>query len=128
MSLEKLNKYSPILSFLLSFILTLIVIMYFSWSVTIIATIIGGFLCLEMKWGAISGALAVVSAWMLNFIFSMNDIGLQVDQLGRLIIGSNGAGVIIVLIIFTQGAVFGFLGGSIGSGIRMLVYPERPVT
>ncbi len=98
------------------------------WPLTIVPAIIGGFFCIEMKWGALSGTFGVLLAWMLSFLFSMNDITLQVDQLGRLLINSNGAGGVIVLLIFIVGALFGFLGGSIGSGIRMLALSENAVT
>ena len=93
------------------------------WPLTFLAAIIGGLFCVEMKWGALTGTIGVLLAWGMSYIFSMNNVFLQVDQVGRLII--DGAGGIIVLLIFFIGALFGFLGGSIGSGIRMLVFPEK---
>ena len=124
MSLEQFNKLSPILATLVCFLLNLVVIMVPFWPLTLVAAIIGGFFCVEMKWGAITGTIGVLLAWGISYLIATNNIGLQVDQLGRLIIGSSGAGGIIVILIFLIGALFGFLGGSIGSGIRMLVFPE----
>ncbi len=124
MSLEQFNKLSPILATLVCFLLNLMVIMVPFWPLTLVAAIIGGLFCVEMKWGAITGTIGVLLAWGISYLIATNDIGLQVDQLGRLIIGSSGAGGIIVILIFLIGALFGFLGGSIGSGIRMLVFPE----
>ncbi len=121
MSLEQFNKFSPILAVLICFILDLIFTMTPYWPLTLIAAIIGGIFCAEMKWGALTGMIGVILAWLVNLFFSMNDIALQTDQLGKLIIGSAGAGGIILGIIFLVGALLGFLGGSIGSGIRMLV-------
>jgi hypothetical protein len=124
MNLEKFNKLSPILATLVCFLLNLVVIMIPFWPLTLVAAIIGGFFCVEMKWGAVTGTIGVLLAWGISYLIATNDIALQVDQLGRLIIGSSGAGGIIVILIFLIGALFGFLGGSIGSGIRMLVFPE----
>ena len=124
MSLKQFNKLSPILATLVCFLLNLMVIMVPFWPLTLVAAIIGGLFCVEMKWGAITGTIGVLLAWGISYLIATNDIGLQVDQLGRLIIGSSGAGGIIVILIFLIGALFGFLGGSIGSGIRMLVFPE----
>ena len=125
MSLEQFNKLSPILATLVCFLLNLVVIMVPFWPLTLVAAIIGGFFCVEMKWGAITGTIGVLLAWGISYLIATNDIALQADQLGRLIIGSSGAGGIIVILIFLIGALFGFLGGSIGSGIRMLVFPEK---
>lgn len=124
MSLEQFNKLSPILATLVCFLLNLVVIMIPFWPLTLVAAIIGGLFCVEMKWGALTGTIGVLLAWGINYLIATNDIALQADQLGRLIIGSSGAGGIIVILIFLIGALFGFLGGSIGSGIRMLVFPE----
>ncbi|MHA1977725.1 MAG: hypothetical protein ACW98F_08545 [Candidatus Hodarchaeales archaeon] len=125
MNFERFNNYSPIFALFTCFILNLLVIMFFSWSLTLFAATIGGIICTNMKWGAITGVLGVVFAWVMSFVFSINDIVLQADQLGRLIIGANGAGGIIVLLIFIIGALFGFLGGTFGSGIRMMVFPGK---
>ena len=125
MSLEQFNKYSPFLAVFICFLIDLIVIMVLFWQLTIVAAIIGGLFCVEMKWGALTGTIGVLLAWILSYLFSMNNIILQADQLGRLIVDSSGAGGLIVLFIFFIGALFGFLGGSIGSGIRMLIYPEE---
>ena len=124
MSLEQFNKLSPILATLVCFLLNLVVIMIPFWPLTLVAAIIGGLFCVEMKWGALTGIIGVLLAWGISYLIATNDIALQADQLGRLIIGSSGAGGIIVILIFLIGALFGFLGGSIGSGIRMLVFPE----
>lgn len=128
MSFKQYYKYTPIIALLTCFFLDSIVITTPYWPLTMIVAIIAGFICVEMKWGALTGTLGVLLAWVLGYLYSINDISLQADQLGRLITGSNGAGGMIILIIFIVGALFGFLGGSIGSGIRMLVYPEETVT
>jgi hypothetical protein len=113
MSLEQFNKNSSFLSVLVCFLLDLLFIMLSYWPLTILAAIIGGLFCTEMKWGSLAGTLGILLAWFTTY-----------DQLGRLIIGSSGAGGILVFIIFLVGALMGFLGGSIGSGIRMLTFPE----
>ncbi len=128
MSLEQFNKHTSFLSVLVCFFLDLIFIMLSLWPLTILAAIIGGLFCTEMKWGSLAGILGILLAWLTSYLLAMNDIILQADQLGRLIIGSSGAGGILVFIIFLVGALMGFLGGSIGSGIRMLLFPEKALT
>ncbi len=123
MDLEQFNKYSPIVAIILCFLLDLIIITTSYWPLNLFPAIIGGLFCVEMKWGAVSGALGIIFAWLLASIFSMNDLYLQADQLGQLLTDSSGVGIVIILLIFTIGALFGFLGGSIGSGIRILVFP-----
>ena len=124
MSLEQFNKHTSFLSVLVCFLLDLLFIMISLWPLTILAAIIGGLFCTEMKWGSLAGTLGILLAWLTSYLLATNDIIQQADQLGRLIIGSSGAGGILVFIIFLVGALMGFLGGSIGSGIRMLTFPE----
>ena len=124
MILEKSIKFSFPLSIFVCFLLDLLFIMISIWPLTILAAIIGGLFCTEMKWGSLAGALGILLAWLTSYLLATNDIILQADQLGRLIIGSSGAGGILVFIIFLVGALIEFLGGSIGSGIRMLTFPE----
>jgi hypothetical protein len=122
MNLEQFNKYSPFLAIGVCFLLDLILIMLSLWPLTVVAAIAGGLFCVEIKWGALSGTLGIISAWLVSFLLAKNDIIQQADQLGELIIGSSGAGAIIVLFIFIIGALFGFLGGIIGSGTRILIF------
>ncbi|MHA1944730.1 MAG: hypothetical protein ACXAC6_01540 [Candidatus Hodarchaeales archaeon] len=124
MYIEQLNKYYLPISILVCFLLDLIFISFSLWPLTILAAIIGGLFCTEMKWGSLAGILGILLAWLTSYLLATNDIIQQADQLGRLIIGSSGAGGILVFIIFLVGALMGFLGGSIGSGIRMLTIPE----
>ncbi|MFX0205227.1 MAG: hypothetical protein ACFFDT_04525 [Candidatus Hodarchaeota archaeon] len=93
------------------------------WFLTLLAAIIGGIFCIEMKWGAFSGLIGISFAWFIYFL--LNPITKLADQLGSLIIGSSGMGGLILLFIFLIGGVLGFLGGSIGSGIRMLILPSK---
>ena len=92
MSLEQFNKYSPVVATIICFILDLIVITTLFWPFNLLAAIIAGLICVEMKWGIISGALGILFAWLLGYIFAINDLLLQADQLGQLLIKSSGAG------------------------------------
>ncbi|MHA2295699.1 MAG: hypothetical protein ACXAEU_09045 [Candidatus Hodarchaeales archaeon] len=121
--LEKYSKYSPVLAVAVSSVLVFIVTMTSFWQLTLVATLIGGLLCTEMKWGAVAGAGGVCLAWLLYLL--MNPVFVLADQIGGLIMGSSGAGWLIILLIFFVGALFGLLGGSIGSGLRMLIPLSR---
>jgi hypothetical protein len=128
MSLEQFNKYSPMIATVICFSVDLIFITLGFSLLALIAAIIGGLFCVEMKWGALAGALGIFLAWLTAYLFAINDIVQQADQLGQLIFGAAGAGMLIVVLIFLVGALFGFLGGSIGSGIRMLILPSLDKT
>ena len=117
------QKFPFITAFYISFFLGLIFAMFPFWPLTLVAAIIGGFFCREMKWGALASATGISFAWFCDFLMAMNDIGLQAEQLAGLFISAPGVGTIIVLVIFLIGGFFGFLGGAIGSGIRMLLFP-----
>lgn len=121
--LEQFYRYSPIIAIVLGFVLQLIVIWTSIWPFTLVAAMIAGLICTELKWGAIAGSLGVLLAWIDAFLFSINNIILQTDQLGILFTGSSGSGFFIVLLIYTIGVVLGLLGGIIGSGIRILLVP-----
>ncbi|MFW9995338.1 MAG: hypothetical protein ACFFD4_25095 [Candidatus Odinarchaeota archaeon] len=121
--LDEYARYSPLLAAMVSFMLALIVAMTPFWQLTLVVAIIGGIFCTEMKWGAVSGTIGVFLAWLVYLL--MNPVFELADQLGKIIIGSSGSGWIVLLIILIVGAVFGFLGGSIGSGIRMVVLPAN---
>jgi hypothetical protein len=93
------------------------------WPLTLIAAMIGGIFCIEMRWGAFSGIIGVWFAWLIHFL--LNPATKLADQLGNLIFGSSGIGGLILIFIFLIGGIFGLLGGSIGSGIRMLILPSK---
>ncbi|MFX0173938.1 MAG: hypothetical protein ACFE9L_18795 [Candidatus Hodarchaeota archaeon] len=103
--------------------LELIFLMIPFWPLTLFAAMIGGIFCIEMRWGAFSGIIGIWFAWL--FYFLLNPVTQLAEQLGDLIFGSSGMGGPILLFIFLIGGVLGLLGGSIGSGIRMLILPVK---
>ena len=118
-----LDKYSFYFSILVSFIISGLFTLTPLWQLTIIAGIFGGFLCLKMKHGALGSMIGVVLSWGIYILVKIigNNTNVLFDQLGTLIIGSTGLGFLFILIVLIVGAIFGFLGGAIGSGIRILV-------
>ncbi|MFX0052975.1 MAG: hypothetical protein ACFE8U_16990 [Candidatus Hermodarchaeota archaeon] len=113
----------PFFAIIVTCALELIFLMVPLWPLTLLAAIIGGNFCMEMKWGAFSGLIGIYFAWFIYFL--LNPITKLADQLGSLIIGSSGMGGPILLFIFLIGGVLGLLGGSIGSGIRMIILPSK---
>ena len=76
-----------------------------------------------MKHGALGSMIGVILSWSIYIIVKIvgNNTNLLFDQLGALIIGATGLEFLFILIVLIVGAIFGFLGGTIGSGIRILV-------
>ena len=121
-------KFPLLIGFFFSFFFGLIFAMLSFWPLVLVAAIIGGFFLDEMKWGALASALGISLAWFFSFLIAMNNIGLQVEQLAKLFTSAPGVGMILLLLIFLIGAFFGFLGGAIGSGIRLLLFPSTDIT
>lgn len=96
------------------------------WQLTVVAALIGGFFCTTMKRGAFTGIIGVGSAWFLYVL--MTPIHMLLNQFGALVLGSQGMGWLVLLIIFLVGGLFGFLGGSMGAGIRLLAFPPSSST
>jgi hypothetical protein len=94
------------------------------WQLTIIAAILGGTFCTKMTWGAISGILGVSIAWSIYFL--TNPIFFLANQLGE-ILGLSDIGGLILMVTLFVGTVLGFLGGSIGSALRILISPSKQV-
>ncbi|MHA1728534.1 MAG: hypothetical protein ACTSWY_07360 [Promethearchaeota archaeon] len=121
--IQKINKYSPLLAFLLCFILGILFILTPYWQLAIMAGVIGGILCTEMKWGAISGFAGILISWGAGIWYQVitNHTNVLLNQIADIILGSESLGGIFLLIILLIGALMGALGGSMGSGIRILI-------
>ncbi len=116
----KSNSNSPFFAIMVSCVLELIFLMFPFWPLVFVATIIGtGFFCTELKWGALSGAISVLIAWSIYFL--INPITKTFEILSSLIVGSPEFIGVIILAIFLIGAIFGVLGGIIGSAANILI-------
>ena len=125
-AVEFVNKYSPYFAIFLTFILSMLFTLIPFWPLTFVAAIFGGFLCKEMKCGALSAMIGIIISWGIYIIVEVvrNSTNILFDQLGILISGSSGLGFWLILIVLIVGAIIGVLGGTIGSGIRILVEPK----
>lgn len=113
-----LADYSSLVALIVSFALAFLFALTPIWHLSLLAGIIGGYFCIEMKWGTLSSFLGVSIAWLV-YILTQN-AGQTLDQIGNIILGSGGMGTIVLVLIVLLGGLFGALGGSIGSGIRIL--------
>jgi hypothetical protein len=109
---------SIFIAILLAGILSLIPL----WQLVIIAGIFAGFLNKSMKRGTLSGAIGVFIFWLIFIVFHIVAINAYslLDQFGALLI-STGFGWLILIIILLVGTLLGALGGTIGSGLLMLL-------
>jgi len=119
--LEKTNRYAPLIGLILSFVIAFVFTYTSFWYLALIAGIIGGLFNPRIKWGAISCLLGTALAWTVYII--VKDIWLLLDQVGEIVIGDSGMGIIIAILVILLGGLFGALGGSIGSEIRVLIKP-----
>jgi hypothetical protein len=117
-----LQRYAQWVPAGVSFLLALLFALTPFWYLILLAGIAGGWFTRKMRWGAISAAAGGALAWLLYILIQGRWILLE--QVGGIIIGGEGKGTIIVIIIIILGGVLGALGGYIGSGIRLLVSPE----
>lgn len=116
-------KYPQLFAGGLTFVLTMLFTLTPYWQLTILAAVIGGLLCTKTKCGILSALVGTTLAWGLYICIGVirNNTNILFDQLGSFIIGSSGFGILLIFIILIVGALFGVLGGIIGSGIRILL-------
>ncbi|MHA1727814.1 MAG: hypothetical protein ACTSWY_03700 [Promethearchaeota archaeon] len=71
------------------------------WQLAIMAGVIGGILCTEMKWGTISGGAGILLSWGAGIWYQIIGIHTNVllNQIADLILGSESLGGMFILII-----------------------------
>jgi hypothetical protein len=88
---------------------------------------IGGLFAKETIKSSLIGLLGVVDAWGLYAVINIiaGDIEVLFDQIGMVIIGSEGMGFIFILLSIIVGGVIGMLGSIIGCSTRRL-FKKKP--
>ena len=120
------NKSYPYFAILITIIISLLFTLIPFWPLAFVAAIIGGLLCKKVMWGALSAMIGIIISWGIYIIGEVirNSTNILFDKLGILITGSSGFGGWLIIIVLIVGAIIGLLGGTIGSGIRILVEPK----
>ncbi len=97
------------------------------WQLSLVAGAIAGLLSARMKWGAIMGCLGTALGWLayMGLMFLISESYALVEQVAGIIFGSTSLGWILILLITLIGGLFGTLGGSIGSGVRILISARK---
>ena len=126
------NKFTQILSFLdkrakyfgfvFCFIFALIFVFTPLWQLSILASFIGGFFYNKMSEGALMGLAGVAAAWVIYIIIEVlsSNVYTLFDQVGGIILGTIGFGWVFIIVLILIGAILGALGGSFGSGVRII--------
>jgi hypothetical protein len=128
--IERFNKImfyaAPALGFVFAFTLAF----SSAWYLAFLAGIISGIFYTEMKKGVVAGLIAVGLGWTLYVIIkvSISNIETLLNQVGGIILGSDGMGWLFIIAVILFGFIFGALGGTFGSGIRKLMQPEPETT
>ncbi|MFW9854608.1 MAG: hypothetical protein ACFFFG_06090 [Candidatus Thorarchaeota archaeon] len=120
--IDQYQLYRETIPVLITTILSFVISLTPLWQLIIIAPFFGGLFCTTMKRGAFTGTAGVGFAWFVYML--MNPIHTLLNQFGALVLGQ-GMGWLVLLIIFLVGALIGFLGGSMGVGIRLLAFPPN---
>jgi hypothetical protein len=117
-----LDKRSNYLGFIFCFIFALIFVFTPLWQLSILAGLIGGLFYSKMSKGALMGLAGVTLAWTVYIIIEISSTNVYTlfDQVGGIILGLTGFGWVFIIILILIGGIFGTLGGSFGSGIRIL--------
>ncbi len=125
--IDFVNDYSKFIGIGISFILALIFVYTTIWYLSVLAALVGGMFYKKMNQGALAGCIGVGLAWTIFVVIDAisSNVDVLIDQIGAIITGSSGFGWILILIVTLLGFVFGTLGGSLGSGIRILVEKEE---
>lgn len=118
-----LEKHTNLIGFIVCFLTAYAFIYIPLWQLVIIPGIIGGLFASETRKSALIGMLGVIDAWGLYAIINIiaGDIEVLFDQIGMVIIGSEGMGFIFIILSIVMGGVIGMFGAIIGSSIKNLL-------
>ncbi len=127
---DTLEKYGIYMGIAVSFLVAYLAIILSIWQLAVVAGIIGGFFCTKTKLGALIGSLGVGLAWLLYVIIKVitSEIVTLFDQVGTVITGAEGFGMILIVVVVVIGFLFGLFGGYLGSSIRVLIDFQRTRT
>ena len=128
--LSFLDKRASYMGFLFSFILAFIFVFTPLWQLSILASFVGGLFYNKMSKGALMGLAGIVSAWVIYIVIEVlsTQVYYMFDQVGGIILGLTGYGWVFILVLILIGAILGTLGGSFGSGVRMLIEIKQEKT
>lgn len=92
------------------------------WQLVIIAGLAGGLLNTSFRRGSLSGTIGIGLSWLGMMIYDLvaSNTYILLEQFGGLL-GLDGMGYIIFIVILLIGIIFGALGGAIGGSLRMLI-------
>lgn len=92
------------------------------WQLFIIAGLAGGLLNTSFRRGSLSGTIGIGLSWLGMMIYDLvtSNTYILLEQFGGLL-GLDGMGYIIFIVILLIGIIFGALGGAIGGSLRMLI-------
>lgn len=92
------------------------------WQLVIIAGLAGGILNTSFRRGSLSGTIGIGLSWLGMMIYDLvaSNTYILLEQFGGLL-GLDGMGYIIFIVILLIGIIFGALGGAIGGSLRMLI-------
>lgn len=119
--LDKISIYlAPVICFLLAFGFAFTPI----WQLSFIAGIIGGLFFYEMKKGLLVGMIGVGLGWTLYLLIEIltSKVSLIIDQILAIFISNDNLSWLAYLILILLSLIIGILSGSLGSGIRRLIY------
>jgi len=117
------EKYNPVKTFLLSFLLTLLLLYLIGWPGCLVAAAIGGFFTKGYLRAAIVGFLAGLSAWGLPVGILIGLGALSVLDLFGALAGITGAGPLLAAIILLIGGLLGLAGSLLGNAIYTVTEP-----
>ena len=110
-------------TFLLTLILTVVLLYLISWPGCLIATAIGGFFTLRYSRAAIMGVLAGLTAWGILVGIHAVFGGIAVLEFFGAIAGLTGMGEVLAVIIVFIGGLLGLSGSLLGNAIFALIEP-----
>lgn len=125
--LSFLDKRATYLGFAFCFIFALIFVFTPLWQLSILAGFIGGLFYNKMSKGALMGLAGVAAAWIVYIIIEIlsSSVYTLFDQVGGIILGTIGFGWVFIIVLILIGAILGTLGGSFGSGVRIIFETQR---
>jgi hypothetical protein len=127
---EFITTHSYLVGILVCFPLAFIFLYIPVWQLVVILGIIGGLFAKETKKSALVGLIGVCAGWGTYALIQIiaGDIEILFDQVGVVIIGSEGFGIVFILLAIIIGGVLGLFGAIIGCSIRNLLLNKNRAT
>jgi hypothetical protein len=123
--LAPFERYNELKTFLLIFLLTILLLYLLGWPGCLVAAAIGGFFTKSFLRAGLVGFLSGLLAWSVLVGILVLQGAFVIIELFAAIAGLEGLGLVLLLVILLIGGVLGLVGSLLGNAIVTLFQPTE---